>query len=167
MNTPEPWLRGTLGEVHFVQRSLLHALEQAGEDISRWCDDLTMDEMNARPHDLPSVAFQMRHICRSLDRLLTYGEGQPLDSMQLQALSNENAQGEDKEMSVGVFDEALKRAEMRVREFEPSKFEVQRFVGRAHLPTTAGSLLIHCAEHIMRHAGQLITTAKVVRAMRQ
>lgn len=85
MNTPEPWLRGTLSDVYFVPRSLLHALEQAREDISRWCGDLTTGEMNARPHDLPSIAFQMHHICGGLDRLLGYAEGHPLDSTQMQA----------------------------------------------------------------------------------
>ena len=163
---PEPWLRGTLTEVQFVQRAVLHALEQTREDVSRWCEGLTTGQIHARPSELPSIAFQIRHISGSLDRLLAYAEGRPLDSIQLEALKNEGAGGESREELMGAFDEALNRAEKGIRGFDPASFEAERFVGRAGLPTTTGSLLIHCAEHTMRHVGQLITTAKVVRAMR-
>lgn len=164
---PEPWLRGTLSDVHFVQRALLHALDQAREDIVHWCGDLTTEELSAWPHELPSIGFQMRHISGSLDRLLTYAQGRPLDDRQLQALEDEKAPGASREASMAIFDEALKRVEMRIRYFDLSALESPRLVGRAQLPTTTGSLLIHCAEHTMRHVGQLITTAKVLRAMRK
>jgi uncharacterized damage-inducible protein DinB len=144
---------------------VLHALEQTREDVSRWCEGLTTDQIHARPSELPSIAFQMGHISGSLDRLLTYAEGRPLSSIQLEALKSEGAEEGGREELMSAFDEALNRAEVRVRDFDPASFEVERFVGRAGLPTTTGSLLIHCAEHTMRHVGQLITTAKVIRAM--
>jgi uncharacterized damage-inducible protein DinB len=34
------------------------------------------------------------------------------------------------------------------------------------LPSTVGGLLVHCAEHTQRHVGQMVTTAKVLMAMR-
>ena len=37
-----------------------------------------------------------------------------------------------------------------------------RSVGRAQLPTTVIGLLFHAAEHTQRHAGQAVTTARVV-----
>ncbi len=74
-NLPEPWLRGTLPEVPAVQRAVLHALELAEEDLKRWCGGLTDEQMEARPAGLSPVAFHLRHIARSLDRLLTYAEG--------------------------------------------------------------------------------------------
>ena len=86
---PEPWLRGTLTEIPAVPRAVLHALELAGEDLQKWCGALTDAELNARPADLPPVAFHLRHIARSLDRLLTYAEGQALAQEQLTALKNE------------------------------------------------------------------------------
>jgi len=85
----EPWLRGTLTEVEPVRRAVLHALELAVEDVSRWCEGLSDAEMFARPVGLPSVAFQLRHIARSLDRLLTYAEGGHLSEAQLAALAAE------------------------------------------------------------------------------
>ncbi|HEY8669700.1 MAG TPA: DinB family protein, partial [Terriglobales bacterium] len=74
-NLPEPWLRGTLTDVPPVQRAVLHALEMAKEDLDRWCGELTAEEFNARPAAVAPVAFHIRHIARSLDRLLTYAEG--------------------------------------------------------------------------------------------
>src|SRR4029077_9141758 len=86
---PEPWLRGKLADVPAVPRAVLHALQLAGEDIGKWCGSLTDDELNARPSNLPPVAFQLRHVARSLDRLLTYAEGRSLSNDQLNALRNE------------------------------------------------------------------------------
>jgi hypothetical protein len=39
-------------------------------------------------------------------------------------------------------------------------------VGRAGLPSTVIGLLFHLAEHAQRHAGQALTTAKIVRGTR-
>src|SRR5271155_4604750 len=86
---PEPWLRGTLTEVPAVPRAVLHALELAGEDLQKWCGALPDGELNASPADLPPVAFHLRHIARSLDRLLTYAEGQALAQEQLAKLKTE------------------------------------------------------------------------------
>src|ERR1700744_4879069 len=85
----EPWLRGTLTEGDAVRRQVLHALELAEEDVVRWCSGLTEKEFEARPFDLPSVGFQMRHIARSLDRLLTYAERKGLSGTQMEALKSE------------------------------------------------------------------------------
>src|SRR5208282_2902027 len=72
---PEPWLRGTLSELPAVHRAVVHALELAGEDLQRWCGPLSDEQLNLRPAQIAPVAFHMRHIARSLDRLLTYAEG--------------------------------------------------------------------------------------------
>ena len=41
-----------------------------------------------------------------------------------------------------------------------------RFVGRAQLPSTVLGLLFHAAEHASRHTGQVVTTCKILRALR-
>ena len=82
----EPWLRGTLTEVGAVPRGVIHALLLADEDVAKWCGGLTDVELNERPMGLPSVAFQLRHIARSLDRLLSYAEGAQLSGEQVAAL---------------------------------------------------------------------------------
>ena len=162
---PEPWLRGTLTEVPAAIRAVLHALELAGEDAERWCGDLTGVEVNARPADLPSVAFQLRHISGSVDRLLTYAEGRELNQEQLAELAHE-ADGAMPHVLLREFGRSMERTSQRIRDFIGEDLEAERFVGRKRMPTTLGGLLVHVAEHTQRHVGQMVTTAKLVKASR-
>ena len=41
----EPWLRGTRLEVDAVRRGVIHALELAAEDVAKWCEGLSDEEM--------------------------------------------------------------------------------------------------------------------------
>ena len=163
---PEPWLRGTLTEVPAVPRAVLHALELAGEDIQKWCGSLTDDEFNAQPSNLPSVGFQLRHIARSLDRLLTYAEGGLLSSEQLDAMRSEMQSGASSKATFAELTGALERSEQRVRSMASANLERPRAVGKKALPTTLGGLLVHVADHTQRHVGQAITTAKIILAQR-
>lgn len=163
---PEPWLRGTLSEVKAVPRAVLHALELANEDLKKWCASLTEAEFNARPQGLPSVAFQLRHIARSVDRLLTYAEGNALSAEQLTVLKTES---ESVSSAQSLFDElsrSLTLSAQRVRVLAKSDLEQTRSVGKKALPTTLGGLLVHVADHTQRHVGQAITTAKILLAER-
>jgi len=72
-----------------VPRAVLHALQLAAEDLHTWCADLSDQELHARPHGLPSVAFQLRHIAHSMDRLLTYAEARVLSPEQRADLKTE------------------------------------------------------------------------------
>jgi uncharacterized damage-inducible protein DinB len=164
---PEPWLRGTLTEFPAEQRAILHALELAREDILQWCGPLRQQEMHVRAYGLASVAFQLRHIVGSLDRLLTYAEGKSLDAAQLKALAAEMIPDGSKEEILAKFESGLRDAERRVGGIDPSSWAEAREVGRKKLPTTVAGLLIHCAEHTQRHVGQAITTTKIVLALRE
>ncbi len=166
MGRAEPWLRGTLTDVDAVRRQVLHALELAGEDVERWCVGLSDAEMAAQPFALAPVAFHLRHIARSLDRLLTYAEGQPLSSEQMSFLQSEMDQPVVAAQVLKECQTGVAAAMERVRAISPSTFEEARVVGRAMLPSTVGGLLVHCAEHTQRHIGQAITTTKVVIGMR-
>jgi uncharacterized damage-inducible protein DinB len=161
---PEPWLRGTLGEVPAVERAVLHALELASEDVRRWAGALNDAQLKMRPAGLPSMAFQMRHIGRSVDRLLTYAEGGELTAEQFTALKTENDENVARAELLAEFDEIMTRSMIRVRELSREDLEKPRFVGKNRLSTSLGGLLVHIAEHTQRHVGQLITTAKVVAA---
>jgi hypothetical protein len=162
----EPWLRGTLTDVDAVRRQVLHALELAGEDIERWCVGLSDAEMDARPFGVAPVAFHLRHIARSLDRLLTYAEGRQLSPDQMNALQSELVSGAFTEVVLAEVRAALGDAAERVKMISPGSYEEVRGVGRAMLPSALGGLLVHCAEHTQRHVGQAVTTAKVVMGMR-
>ena len=157
----EPWLRETLTEYDSVRRQVLHALELAAEDLERWCSGLSDEAINARPAGIAPVAFHLRHIVRSLDRLLTYAEGRGLTPAQLGRLQTELAPNAMVAELLNEVREGLASASGRVRAFDPATYEEQRFVGRGRVPTTVGALLIHCAEHTQRHVGQAITTARI------
>jgi uncharacterized damage-inducible protein DinB len=162
----EPWLRGTLTEVDPLRRGVLHAFWLASEDVARWCVGLSDVEMEARPSGLPSVGFQMRHMVRSLDRLLTYAEGRQLNHGQMEALASEMVGAVSREALAAEFESGMQFAEDRAMAFSPGDYAEARGVGRRMLPTTVGGLLVHCAEHTQRHAGQMVTTAKIVVALR-
>jgi uncharacterized damage-inducible protein DinB len=162
---PEPWLRGTFTDVPAVIRAVLHALELAREDAEHWCGDLTGVEVNARPAGLPSIAFQLRHISGSADRLLTYAEGRELSQEQVAELGRE-AEGAMPHVLLREFGKSMERAGQRIRDLIGSDIEAERFVGRRRLPTTLGGLLVHIAEHTQRHVGQMVTTVKLVKVSR-
>lgn len=160
----EPWLRGTLTELPSVHRAVLHALVLAGEDLQIWCGQLTDAQLNQRPAQIAPVAFHLRHIARSLDRLLTYAEGSFLDEKQLLALKSELEPGATRNELFAELSAALTNSAIRIRSFVRADMESPRSVGRNKLPTTLGGLLVHVADHTQRHVGQAITTAKIVLA---
>src|SRR5580698_6538587 len=122
----EPWLRGTLSEADAVQRGVLHALQLTHEDTVRWCSEFSEDQLEARPFGLPSVGFQMRHIARSLDRLLTYAEGRTLDEEQLRALKSEQEASGSREALFVEFERGIQSAMRRVRAIRPESFDETR-----------------------------------------
>ena len=165
---PEPWLRGTHPEIPAVPRAVLHAVELAQEDLTFWCGQLSEQELSATPWGLPSIAFHLRHIARSLDRLLTYAEGHQLNERQLQALSSEAETSGARAKIFSELSAALIDSSIRILQLgeKPDTLNQPRTVGRKKLPTTVAGLLVHIADHTQRHVGQAITTAKIVMAQR-
>jgi len=163
---PEPWLRGTLAEVPPLARGVLHALELAQEDLHKWCGAMSSDQIHAKPAGLPSVAFQLRHIAGSIDRLLTHAEGQALSEAQLRALKGETLPNGTTKEILTELNAAISVASQRVRALAALDLSLPLAVGKKRLPTTLGGLLVHVADHTQRHVGQAITTAKVVSAHR-
>jgi DinB superfamily len=161
---PEPWLRGTLQEIPPFQRAVIHALELAGEDLERWCGGLSEEQINARPFGVQPVAFHLRHIARSLDRLLTYAEGRNLTDEQLAVLKTELDPGARRDLVFEELHSALASSVIRVRAVDVSALEQSRAVGKRGLPTTVVGLLVHIADHTQRHVGQAITTARIILA---
>lgn len=160
----EPWMRGTLTDVHPVLRAVLHSLEQAQEDVERWCGPLSKDELNARPFGTASAAFHVRHAAGSVDRLLTYAEGSELSPEQFETLKREGEPVDSFTELNSHLRVVLARAAKRVRNIDVSRLEEPRTVGRKKLPTTLAGLLIHTAEHTQRHIGEMIVTVKAVKA---
>lgn len=156
----EPWMRGTHTELDALRRGVVHALELALEEAELWASSLPDLAMEARPLGLPSVGWQLRHTARSLDRLLTYAEDFALTEAQLRALATEG-EAQSSVATMTEFRNGIAAARARVEQFVPELYEAPRGIGRQRLPTTVGGLLLHCAEHTQRHAGQMVTTAKL------
>ena len=167
----EPWLSGTHQDVPAVGRAVLHAFDLALHDLRKWTGGLSDLEIHTLPMELSPVAFHLRHIARSVDRLLTYAEGNPLSPEQLAKLKSEEVgpQHDERETLAALLEEveaSFKDAAQRVRALATMEMNTFRGVGRKQLPTSVGGALVHVADHTMRHVGQVVTTAKVLKAMR-
>jgi uncharacterized damage-inducible protein DinB len=160
---PEPWLRGPIEGVHPAVGAVLHSFQHAREDLARWTEELSHEQLWARPAGVMSVGGQIRHIAGSIDRLSKYLQGRLLTGEQLWELEREMEPGASRDELLGHLDSVLQRVERLCRGLEPATFEDARAVGRKRLPTTVIGLLIHIAEHTQRHVGQAIVTAKLVR----
>jgi uncharacterized damage-inducible protein DinB len=145
---------------------VLHALQAAEEDLVKWCSDLTDAEIQQRPAGLAAIAFHLRHIPGSVDRLLTYAENRELSEEQLQFLKSEGSSELKLHEALQAFSAAISEASERVKKFTAPDLEHPRHVGRKRMPTTVGGLLVHVADHTQRHVGQAITTAKLLIAQR-
>jgi len=165
----EPWLRGTHTDVPAAGRAVLHALELALDDLTKWTTGLNDAEVHSQPLGLTPVAFHLRHIARSTDRILTYAEGGQLTAEQLAALKAEQGEEGKRETLAELMAEvetALSNAAERIRVLATADLNTPRAVGRKHLPTSIGGAMIHVADHTLRHTGQVVTTAKVLKALR-
>jgi uncharacterized damage-inducible protein DinB len=165
-STVEPWLRGTHTDVPAVGRAVLHALELAQDDLRKWTDGLSDTEIHAQPLGLPAVSFHLKHIARSMDRILTYAEGSQLTSGQLTAMKSEQTGAETLSELLAELESAFTSAATRIRALASGNYDESRGVGRKQLPTSMGGALIHVADHTQRHVGQVVTTAKVLKALR-
>jgi uncharacterized damage-inducible protein DinB len=162
----EPWLRGTHADTPAVGRGVLHAFDLALDDITKWTEGLNDLEVHAQPLGLPAISFHLKHIARSTDRLLTYAEGGQISSEQLTLLKSEQGGSETLSELLAELETSFSNAADRVRVLATADFNTFRGVGRKQLPTSIGGALVHVADHTQRHVGQVVTTAKVIKALR-
>lgn len=163
----EAWLCGALEGVSPLLLPAAHALVQAAADIERAASGLSVSEIWAKPHGAPSAGFHLRHVAGSIDRLLTYARGEQLDSRQLNELVAESVAGDPAASAttlVASVKQRIDEALAVIKTTPENSLFISRTVGRERLPTNVFGLLFHIAEHTQRHAGQIITTARIVRA---
>jgi len=147
----EPWLRGPIPGVDPLTAPVLYAFQQAREDLAKCTEGLTSERIWAT-----GVAFHIRHVSRSTERLITYLEGEELAPEQF----GEGEPGASREQLLEEMHRAFARCERVVRAIDPTTLREPRTVGRKKLPTTVIGLLTHIAEHTQRHVGQAIVLAK-------
>lgn len=160
----EVWLRGerTLGLTALLQ-PIADALLEALEEIESFMQGFPDDLLWAKPTGCASAGFHLKHITGVIDRLLTYAESRALSEQQFLYLKNETVpEPLAKDPLLERLREGIFKAIERLKGFSEQALTQPRKVGRAGLPSTAIGLCVHCAEHSMRHTGQLFVTVRML-----
>ena len=161
---PEVWLRGAVEGFDPLVMPVVHSLLQAQEDIEAVAASVPADRVWLTPGSAASVGFHVRHLGGALDRLFTYARGEKLSEAQIAFSRAEDTPGEPLTDVLNATRARIATALNQLRATRGSDLLTARAVGRAGLPTTTLGLLYHAGEHCTRHAGQAITTAKIVSA---
>jgi len=164
---PEAWMRGPIEGIDPMLMPVAHALVQAREDLEQLVSLVPADQVWTRPGGAASVGFHVRHLGGALDRLFTYARGDVLTDAQKTALRAESAAGDPPAALADLVLETsatIERALGQLRETNRDRLLDHRGIGRAQLPSNVLGLLFHAAEHSTRHAGQAITTVKILTA---
>jgi uncharacterized damage-inducible protein DinB len=136
-------------------------LLQAREELNELMNDFPDNLLWEKPAGLASPGFHLQHLTGVLDRLFTYAKGEQLAQQQLNYLASE---GKDQQYTVQMlldnFNRQVDKAIKQLSETDELTLTEIRGVGRAQIPSTVIGLLVHSAEHTMRHVGQLLVTAK-------
>lgn len=161
----EAWLSGPVEGVPTALMPAAHSLLDALDDMERAASALTVEQLWMSPGGAASIGFHIRHVGGSVERLLTYARGGNLTPAQLAAIPLEGEPGERPRTAaelLAVLRVAVIDALNEYRATRPEILSDARKVGRASLPSTVQGLLFHAAEHARRHAGQVVSTAKII-----
>jgi len=168
VSQPEPWLRGPVPGIPPLLQPAAHAFLLALENVEAAVSGLTVDQLWLEPGGAASPGFHLVHLAGSTDRLLTYARGEALSAPQRAALAAERALTAPyppiDELLTG-WCTTVERALRQLAATAESTLNDVRLVGRAQLASTVLGLLFHAAEHAQRHAGQIVTTSKVIRGL--
>jgi hypothetical protein len=165
MAKTEVWQRGPIDGVPPLLQPVAHTLLQCAEELETTLTGLTPDEIwCASDVTAASIGFHVRHAIGALDRLFTYARDEALSDEQRRAAAQESEPDPNltSDELLARFRAAVERALAQVRATDASMLTNPRFVGRARLPSTVLGLLFHAAEHTQRHAGQALTTRKLL-----
>ena len=158
-------MRGPIPGVHPLLAPVLYSFQQASEDLTKWTEGLTQEQLWSTPHEFGSVGFHIRHISGSVDRLITYLQARQLTDEQLAFLQSEKQPGASREELLGELNRTFENAGAIIRAIDLATLTEPRGVGRKQLPTTVIGLLVHISEHTQRHVGQAISAAKWARRL--
>ena len=161
----ESWLKGPVEGVDPLLQPAAHALLQTMEDVTQATAELSVEELWQKPGTAAPIGFHLKHLAGSTDRLLTYARGERLTDAQKTALADEKAGGSplpDAATLLATLRATIDAAIDQLRRTNPAALNETRQVGRSATSTVFG-LIFHAAEHSQRHAGQVVTTVKIIR----
>ena len=161
----EVWQRGPIKDIPPLLQPVAHALLQAREEVNLLMINFPNNLLWVKPVGLASPAFHLQHLAGVLDRVFTYARSEKLNDVQLTQL-----QAEDDLFIPGLtvtklldrFNMQVDIALQQLKTTDEQMLTEIRWVGRQLIPSTMIGLLIHAAEHTMRHLGQLIVTVKII-----
>jgi hypothetical protein len=165
-DTLEVWQRGPVEGVPGLLQPVAHALLQALEEVEREMENFPATLLWNKPAGVAAVGFHLQHLTGVLDRLFTYARDEMLSPEQLKALTAEGQVHESvgTELLVKAFRGQVQKALDQIRNTPEETLLQPRGVGRKQIPSNVLGLLFHAAEHSQRHVGQLIVTARILRA---
>lgn len=167
MNKLEVWQRGPLENIPALLQPVAHALLQAEEELEEMLTDFSDELLWLRPANVASPAFHLQHLSGVLNRVFTYARNEPLTAFQLQQLYDEDValqQNVTMNLLLQRFKSQVQIALLQLRNTNEDTLKEYRGIGRKQLPSTVIGLLVHAAEHTMRHVGQLSVTVKILKA---
>lgn len=162
----EAWQRGPVPGYAPLLMPVAHSFLQVKEELTALAADLDDATLWHAASGAASIGFHIRHIGGSTERLLTYARGEQLTTLQLAAARAESSEQPTLDVLLAETQAALDRALEQVRATPVDALLDERKVGRAGLPSTTLGLLFHAAEHATRHAGQALTTARLLKDRR-
>jgi uncharacterized damage-inducible protein DinB len=167
---PEPWLRGPVDGIPALLQPAAHALVMALEDVERATAGLNPDDLWTELGGAASVGFHLAHLSGATDRLLTYARGERLSEAQKGQLAAELPDPSARpglETLLADWRRTVDATMRQLSQTSEASLSSPRFVGRAQLPSTVLGLLFHAAEHASRHTGQVVSTCKILRGLRE
>ena len=163
----ERWQAGPVDGIPALLQPVAHALLQVGDDV-RGAGGLPAPLLWASPGGVAPIGWHLLHVSGSTDRLLTYARGEQLTPAQRSRLDLERTLPDPRPTAgalVADWDETVAAALAQLAATPDADLLLPREIGRARLPTTVLGLLFHAAEHASRHAGQVVTTMKLVEGL--
>jgi hypothetical protein len=165
-NQLEVWQRGPLPDIDPLLQPVAHALLQAREEITVYMDGFPPELLWSHLAGLASPGFHLQHLSGVLDRVFTYARGESLSLEQFDQLHEEGNDSEAGYTIAELLDRFSRQVDLALEQLkstDPATLAEFRGVGRAGLPSTVIGLLVHAAEHTMRHVGQLLVTSAVLK----
>jgi len=164
-NKLEVWQRGPVENIPPLLQPVAHALLQAREELNILTNNFPDSLLWERPAGVASPGFHLQHLSGVLDRVFTYARAEMLTNAQLQQLKTEDI-SPNPDVSVNTltarFNHQVDLALAQLAQTNEATLTDFRGVGRHLLPSTVIGLLVHGAEHTMRHLGQLHVTIKAL-----
>ena len=164
---PDAWLRGPVEGVHPMLLPAAHAFIQVDEDVLRAAAELPPQTLWLKPGGAASPGFHLKHLVGSTDRLFGYARGEGLTDAKKKFASQEGVAGEGEtlESLTQAAHAAMVGALDLLRATNTDQLLDAREAGAMRLPTTVLGSIFHAAEHAQRHAGQFVTTVKIIKGL--